>query len=97
MNIVFYSNERSIVSTMAGNQSNTPWGQGIVRNIGLEKGISKGFLHGFGLPELLILVVIIILLFGAGRISKIAGELGKGIRAFKDGIKNPSQDFEEEK
>jgi sec-independent protein translocase protein TatA len=56
-----------------------------------------GFLHGFGLPELLILVVIIILLFGPGRISKIAGELGKGIRAFKDGIKNPSQDFEEKK
>jgi sec-independent protein translocase protein TatA len=39
-----------------------------------------------GVPELLILLVIIILLFGVGRIGKIAGELGKGIRSFKDGL-----------
>jgi sec-independent protein translocase protein TatA len=44
------------------------------------------FLKGFGLPELLILLVLVILLFGVGRISKVAGELGKGIRSFKDGI-----------
>jgi len=35
---------------------------------------------------LLIILVIIILLFGVGRIGKVAGELGKGIRAFKDGL-----------
>jgi len=40
----------------------------------------------FGAPELLIVLGIIILLFGVGRISKIAGELGSGIRAFKEGI-----------
>ncbi len=40
----------------------------------------------FGVPELLILLAIIILLFGVGRIGKIAGELGKGIRAFRDGV-----------
>jgi len=40
----------------------------------------------FGVPELLIILVIIILLFGVGRIGKIAGELGKGIRSFKDGL-----------
>ncbi len=44
------------------------------------------FLKGFGLPELLIILVIIILLFGIGRISKVAGELGNGIRSFKDGL-----------
>ena len=37
-------------------------------------------------PELLLFLVIILLVFGVGRISKIAGELGSGIRAFKDGI-----------
>jgi sec-independent protein translocase protein TatA len=34
----------------------------------------------FGVPELLIILVIVILLFGVGRISKIAGEMGKGIK-----------------
>ena len=39
-----------------------------------------------GINELLIILVIIILLFGVGRIGKIAGELGGGIRAFRDGL-----------
>jgi sec-independent protein translocase protein TatA len=39
-----------------------------------------------GAPELLILLVIILLLFGVGRISKISGEVGKGIRSFRDGL-----------
>jgi len=44
------------------------------------------FLREFGLPELLIILVIIVILFGPGRIGKVAGELGKGIRSFKDGL-----------
>jgi sec-independent protein translocase protein TatA len=44
-------------------------------------------LRSFGVPELLIILAIIILLFGVGRIGKVAGELGKGIRSFKDGLK----------
>jgi len=39
-----------------------------------------------GAPELIILLVIVILLFGVGRITKISGELGKGIRSFKEGL-----------
>ena len=42
--------------------------------------------QGFGIPELLIILVIVLVLFGVGRISKIAGEMGSGIRAFKDGL-----------
>lgn len=45
------------------------------------------FLRDFGLPELLIILVILVLLFGPGRIGKVAGELGKGIRNFRDGLK----------
>jgi len=37
-----------------------------------------------GVPELLIVLVIVVLVFGPGRIAKTMGEMGKGIRAFKD-------------
>jgi len=40
----------------------------------------------FGITELIIILVIVLLLFGVGRISKIAGELGKGIKEFRKGI-----------
>lgn len=40
-----------------------------------------------GVPELLIVLGIVILLFGVGRIGKIAGELGSGIRSFREGLK----------
>jgi sec-independent protein translocase protein TatA len=40
----------------------------------------------FGIAELLIILVIIVLLFGPNRIGKIAGELGKGLHNFREGI-----------
>jgi len=43
-------------------------------------------LGGLGTTELIIILVIVVVLFGVGRIGKIAGEMGSGIRAFKDGI-----------
>ena len=42
---------------------------------------------GLGPTELIIILVIIVILFGVGRIGKIAGELGGGIRAFREGLK----------
>jgi sec-independent protein translocase protein TatA len=39
-----------------------------------------------GQTELIVILVIVILLFGVGRIGKIAGELGSGIRSFKTGL-----------
>ncbi len=50
-------------------------------------------LGGLGPLELGIILVIIVIIFGVGRISKIGGELGKGIKAFKDGLE--SEDEEE--
>ena len=53
--------------------------------------------RSFGIPELLIILVIIILLFGVGRISKIAGELGKGIKNFRDGLQGEKKEEPDEK
>ncbi|HZM20307.1 MAG TPA: twin-arginine translocase TatA/TatE family subunit [Anaerolineales bacterium] len=39
-----------------------------------------------GLPELLILLVIVVLVFGPGRLAKTMSEIGKGVRAFKDSV-----------
>ena len=48
-----------------------------------------------GPTELIIILVIVLVLFGVGRIGKIAGELGSGIRSFKEGLQG--DDKEEEK
>lgn len=54
-----------------------------------------------GPTELIIILIIVILLFGVGRISKIAGELGSGIKAFREGLtdavdeKQPPQKVEQ--
>jgi sec-independent protein translocase protein TatA len=42
--------------------------------------------------ELAIILVIVLVLFGVGRIGRIGGELGKGIRAFRLGIKDEEED-----
>ncbi len=39
-----------------------------------------------GLPEIIIILVIVLLVFGVGRISKVSEELGKSIRAFRKGL-----------
>lgn len=45
-----------------------------------------------GPTELLIVLLIVVLLFGVGRIGKIAGELGSGIRAFREGLRGTDED-----
>lgn len=50
----------------------------------------------FGPTELIIILVIVLLLFGPGRIARIAGELGKGIRSFKDSVSSDEGDESEE-
>jgi sec-independent protein translocase protein TatA len=45
--------------------------------------------------EWIIVLVIVLLLFGPGRIGKIAGELGKGIKAFREGLGKEKQEDEQ--
>lgn len=40
-------------------------------------------MFGFGMPELIVILVIVIVIFGAGRLPEIGGALGKSIRNFK--------------
>lgn len=47
-----------------------------------------------GGTELIIILVIIILLFGVNRIGKLGGELGKGIREFRAGLKSDAESEE---
>ena len=51
-----------------------------------------------GLPrgaEWIVILIIVILLFGPGRIGKIAGELGRGIKNFRDGLGNKEEQAEQ--
>ncbi|KAA3664852.1 MAG: twin-arginine translocase TatA/TatE family subunit [Chloroflexi bacterium] len=46
--------------------------------------------------EWVIILVIVLLVFGVGRISKLGSELGKGISAFKEGVKEGQDDMKSE-
>jgi sec-independent protein translocase protein TatA len=39
-----------------------------------------------GWPEVILILVVLLLVFGVGRITKIGSELGSGLKAFKDGL-----------
>ncbi len=50
-----------------------------------------------GFPELLIIVLIILIVFGAGKLPEVGGAIGKGLKAFRDAQKEPPQQAQEEK
>ncbi|MCF8072565.1 MAG: twin-arginine translocase TatA/TatE family subunit [Desulfarculaceae bacterium] len=49
---------------------------------------------GIGIPELLIILVIVLLIFGAGKLPMIGGNLGKAIKNFKGGVKDDEKEQE---
>ena len=53
------------------------------------------FLQNIGLPELLVILVIALLLFGATRLPEIAKSIGKSVQEFKKGFKEVERDVEE--
>ena len=52
---------------------------------------------GLGLPEILIVVVVILLIFGARRLPEIGTSMGKGIRTFKTALMGEEEKQEAEK
>ena len=53
-------------------------------------------LNNIGLPGLLLIAVVVLVLFGRGKISSLMGEVGKGITAFKRGVKDSTEELEKE-
>lgn len=51
-------------------------------------------LNNIGLPGLLLIAVVVLVLFGRGKISALMGEVGKGITAFKRGVKDETAELE---
>ncbi len=51
-------------------------------------------LNNIGLPGLLLIAVVVLVLFGRGKISSLMGEVGKGITAFKRGVKDGTEEIE---
>jgi len=51
--------------------------------------------RSFGMPELIVVLVIILIFFGVGRLPQVGSAIGKGIRAFRKG--QHGEDEEEEK
>lgn len=52
-------------------------------------------MFGLGMPELLIILVIILIIFGAGKLPQIGRGLGQGIKNFRDSTKSTKESPEE--
>jgi sec-independent protein translocase protein TatA len=54
-------------------------------------------MFGLGLPELIVILVVIMIIFGVGRLTDIGPALGKAIRGFKKGLSGQDEEASIEK
>jgi sec-independent protein translocase protein TatA len=59
-------------------------------------GVPLAFIQNLGWTEILLIVLVILLLFGAKKIPEVARSLGRGVKEFKKGIKETTIDLEDE-
>lgn len=52
---------------------------------------------GFSLWHLLVLLIVIFILFGAGKLPKVMGDVGKGIRNLREGLKGDDDKSDKDK
>jgi sec-independent protein translocase protein TatA len=72
-----------------------------IRNAGVPWGSAcrqgeNPMLNNIGLPGLLLIAVVVLVLFGRGKISSLMGEVGKGITAFKKGVDDGKKELEDQ-
>jgi sec-independent protein translocase protein TatA len=60
-----------------------------------NRNIKSGASMASSFWELLLVLVIVFILFGAGKLPKVMGEVGKGIKSLRDGLKDDSNDKNE--
>ncbi len=48
-------------------------------------------MFGLGMPELLVIMVIVLIIFGAGKLPEIGGAIGKGIKNFKKSMRDADE------
>ncbi len=53
--------------------------------------VAAAGIFGLGAPELILVIVVLLLLFGASRVGDLGGSLGKGIREFRKNIKDEDE------
>ncbi|MXX88952.1 MAG: Sec-independent protein translocase TatA [Boseongicola sp. SB0665_bin_10] len=51
--------------------------------------------NNIGLPGLLLIAIVVLILFGRGKITSLMGEVGKGITAFKKGVEEGKEEVED--
>jgi len=55
------------------------------------------FINNIGPAGLILIAVVVLVLFGRGKVAGLMGEVGKGITAFKRGVKDGSEELENQR
>jgi sec-independent protein translocase protein TatA len=79
------------VLTQSGIMKHSLSPRGVFLHSVTEHSIQEEKMFGLGFPELIIIMVIVLIIFGAGKLPEIGGAIGKGIKSFKKSIHEPDE------